>query len=185
MKRLTIIEDGKGTGSKAEVTTEGLLRTEATSIPFAFHVNEHHQEAYSIIVEKTPAGAGDCFFYIKNDGDMKFIGIEILLAVETSLETISMRAGLVGTPIGGTERSLLNVNAGSGHKADVTCYDGTDITGLVGGADIFKFRIAPDETSRLFKTDTYMILPKNHNMALYVTTGGIPIHCVMSMVFHK
>lgn len=179
-----MIEDGKGSGSKAEVTTEGLFKTEAVATPFAFHVNNHHQEAYSIIVEKTPTGAGDCFFYIKNNSDLDFIGIEILLATDTSLETISMKAGIVGTPVGGTERSLLNVNAGSGHKADVTCYDGTDITGLVGGANVFKFRIAPDQSSKIFRTDTYMILPKNHTMALYATNGGIPIYCVMSMVFH-
>lgn len=182
---MTIIEDGHGSGNKASVNSEGCLCTKAISIPYAFHVNEEFQEAYSIVVDKTPAGAGDCFFYIENNNDKNFVGIEIMLAVETTLETISMRAGLVGTPVGGTINTPLNVNAGSGNKADVTCYDGTDITGLVGGADVFKFRVAPDESSKIFSTDTYMILPKNHNMGLFATTGGIPVHCVMTIVFHK
>lgn len=178
------IEDGGRKGTKAVVTEEGCLCTRAIAIPFAFHVNAQHQEAYGIILEKTPTAAGDCFFYIKNNSESDLIGINISLATDTTAEKIRMVGGVVGTPGGTTVNTPINLNAGSGKTADITCYDGVDITGLAGGASLFEFRIAPDESSRTYKTDTYVILPKNKTMALYAVTGGINIHCMMTIVFH-
>lgn len=56
------IEDGHGTGSKVQVNNEGCLCTKAVAVPFGQHINSEFQEAYSIIINKTPTAAGDCFF---------------------------------------------------------------------------------------------------------------------------
>lgn len=182
---MMLIEDGRGTGSKAQVTNEGFLTTESTAIPFAFHINHDHQEAYSIIVEKTPTAAGNCFFYMKNNNEADMIGIEISLAVDTNTETIEMWGGLVGTPLGVTVNTPINVNLGSAKKADIDCYDGVDITGLFGGGKAFEFKIKPDESSKIYKTDLYVIIPKNATFALFAKNGNINILCVMTIVFHN
>lgn len=179
-----IIEDGHGSGVKAEVGKEGCLHTKAIAIPFAYHINENHQEAYSIIIEKTPTAAGDCFFYLKNNSESPLIGINLTLATDTTKEKIQMVGGVVGDPLGTTDNVPINLNAGSGKTADIDCYDGVDITGLAGGAKLFEFVIAPDESSKVYKTDTYVILPKNKTMALYAVTGGINIHCMITIAFH-
>ena len=179
-----IIEDGHGSGIKAKVGKEGCLCTKAVAIPFAYHINQEHQEAYSIVIEKTPTAAGDCFFYIKNNSESSMIGINVSLAVDTTKEVVRMMGGVVGTPAGTTDNIPVNLNGASGKSADVDSYDGVDITGLSGGANMFEFVVAPDESSKTFKTDTYVILPKNGTMALYAVTGGINIHCMLSLVFH-
>lgn len=182
---MMIIEDGHGTGVAVGVCNEGYLKVDSVGIPYAFHVNKDHKEAYSIIVEKTPTAAGDCFFYIQNNSEINMIGVDITLAVDTTAEIIELWGGVVGTPGGTTVNTPINLNLGSGKKADVTCYDGVDITGLVGGGKAFEFRIEPDKSSQVYKTDTYVIMPKNSTFALYATTGGINIHCMMTIVFHN
>ena len=181
---MMIIEDGHGTGYKAQVSNEGCLCTKSIAIPFAFHVNHEHQEAYSIIVEKTPTAAGDCFFYIKNNSESDMIGVDITLAVDINPEVIELWGGVQGTPTGTTVNTPINLNLASGKKADVTCYDGVDITGLVGGGKAFEFRMEPDKSSVVYKTDTYVIMPKNATFALFAKNGGINIHCMMTIVFH-
>lgn len=181
---MMLIEDGRGTGHKAQVTSEGFLSTESVGIPFAFHINHDHQEAYSIILEKTPVAAGDCFFYIKNNSEDDMIGVDITLAVDTNPEIIELWGGLVGTPIGGTVNTPINLNLGSAKKADVICYEGTDITGLLGGGKAFEFSIEPDKSSLVLKTDTYVIMPKNSVFCLFARNGGVNIHCMMTIVFH-
>ena len=178
------IEDGGRTSTKAIVTTEGCLCTRAIAVPYAFHTNSQHQEAYSIIIEKTPTAAGDCFFYIKNNSEKNMIGINVTLAVDTTAEVVQMWGNVQGTPAGTTVNTPVNLNLSSGKAADVTCYDGVDITGLSGGGKAFDFKVAPDESSKVFKTETYVIFPKNSTMALYATTGGINIHCMLTMIFH-
>jgi len=179
-----ILEDGHGSGIKAKVTDEGCLCSKAIIVPLGFHVNDEHQEAYSILIEKTPTAAGDCFFYMKNNSESDLIGINVSFAVDTTKETIQVYGNVTGTPAGITENVPLNLNAGSGKAADMDCYDGVDITGLSGGAKVFEFRIAPDQSSKVYESDIYFILPKNKTLALYAVTGGINILCMITIVFH-
>ena len=63
------IEDGTGTGYKAKITSENKLLTQSLSEFMQYHLNQVHEEMYSMVVSKTPTGAGDCFLYIKNTSD--------------------------------------------------------------------------------------------------------------------
>lgn len=177
------IEDGHGTGSKAQVNAEGCLCTNAVAIPFGQHVNDKHQEAYSIIVSKTPTAANDCFFYLKNNSDMDLY-ICSLTGSATADETIQIKVKDIGTPVGGSINTPVNRNVGSGKLADITCLDGIDITGLSGGSVIEQFTYDGNTGSKKFRYSSCIIVPKNHVLTLYAVTGAIALKVSLSLMFH-
>lgn len=177
------IEDGHGTGSKVQVNTEGCLCTKAITIPFGQHINSEHQEAYSVIINKTPTAANDCFFYIKNNSDTNLYICSLTASAATD-ETIQMKVKDTGTPAGTTVNTPVNRNIGSGKVADVTCYDGVDITGLSGGSIIEQFEFDGNTGSKKFRYDSCIIIPKNHVLTLYAITGAIALKVSLSLMFN-
>lgn len=178
------IEDGLGTGQRVHVVEEGCMCTKAIAIPFGMHVNIDKQEAYSAIIEKTPTGAGDCFFYIKNNSDSDMY-ITSLTAAAATDETIQLKINDTGIPAGTTANVLVNRNAGSGKLADATVYDGVDITALSGGSVIEQFVIDGATGSKKFRYDGKCIIPKNHTFTLYAVTGAIALVVSLGLVFHE
>jgi hypothetical protein len=60
------IRDGKGGGILAGVNSEHRLLVSSVSRSKEHHANIEHGEAFTMLVNLTPTGAGDCFFYFKN-----------------------------------------------------------------------------------------------------------------------
>lgn len=178
-----IIEDGHGTAVKAKVNQEGCICTKAVSIPWERHINEEYGEAYSVIIDKTPTGAGDCFCYIKNDSDMDMFITSIVLSAATD-ETVRIKFKDTGTPSGGTANVPVNRNAGSGKLADITCEDGVDITGLSSGEIVEQLDVDGASGSRKFVWDSAGIIPKNQTMTLYAVTGAIALKATLGLAFH-
>lgn len=178
-----LIEDGKGTGYRAKVNSENCLCTEAVCIDTNMHVNQVHGRTYSLIIEQTPTGAGDCFCYIKNDDekDMVISSIKVYTATD---ETVEINLGNSGTPIGGSANSPVNRNAGSGNLADATCLTGNDITGLSGGKQVELLFVKGGFPSERYGWVSGIILPKNHTLTLYVGTGGIALKATMTLNFN-
>ena len=178
-----IIEDGHGTGNKVQVNNEGCMCAKCVTIPFGMHINNEKQEAYSVIIEKTPTAADDCFFYIINNSDLDMYVCTLTASAATD-ETIQINIKDTGTPAGTADNIPVNRNAGSGKLADVAAYDGVDITGLSGGSVIEQFDIDGATGSKTFRYESCIIIPKNQTFTLYAVTGGIALKTSLSILFH-
>jgi len=145
------------------------------------HSNQHEEESYSAVIDVTPTGAGDCFFYITNNSDIEAVVTSLKLHA-ASAETIQVKIRDVGT-VGGTHAVLtpVNRNAGSGKVADVTCESGVDITGLSGG-DIVDVLIAGAPMWR-WEWESGLIIPKNRTVSLYAVTGAIAIQATLGFCY--
>ena len=179
-----LIEDGKGRGYVAEVSEENNLMTEAIDVPFGHHTNNVHEEAYNIVVSKTPTGAGDCFLYVKNNCacNIFITSIKVYAAAD---EFVQIKLGDTGTPVGGSANTPRNLNAGSGHTADCTCEDGVNITGLTNGNVVDDLFQKGGNPVRKFSYDSALIIPKNSTITLWAVNGGTAVKVTLGMYFHS
>ena len=178
-----IIEDGQGMGDKAHVTSNGCVCVRATTIDFLQRVNELDQEVYTAIIEKTPTGAGDCFFYLMNNSSNDMY-ISSMTAAAAADETIELYINDIGTPVGTTVNTLVNRHAGSGKAADCTAYDGVNITGLSGGKKVEQFAVDGNIGSQKWRYNSFIIIPNNHTFTLYTTTGAIALIVSLGIAFY-
>ena len=167
-----IIRDSS-TGKAWDINPDGFGQINAFTSPLPYFANIIRQDSYSAIIDVTPTGAGDCFFYIKNDSSYDLI-ITSLKAYSASAEIVQMKLGDSGT-VGGTHATLAPAsrNAGSGKTADATCEVGVDITGLSGGYVVDTFYTTTTQTK--WDWESRIIVPKNSIMSLYAVTGAIAI----------
>lgn len=177
------IEDGKGTGYKAQVTKENQLVTWSIVAPLQHHVNHTHGDMYSLLINKTPTGAGDCFCYIKNTDDIDIVITSMKFSAATD-ETITVKFNDTGTASGGTATTPVNRNATSGHTAAGTFETGVDITGLSGGSSVDQFVIDGATGTLKVIWESGLILPKNQTLTLYATTGAIALVGSISFFYH-
>jgi len=177
-----IITGGTGNGFAVGVTNENQLEVCAVTRTIDLFCNQADGSTYSLLISKTPTGAGDCFCYMKNNDERDMVLSSIKLYVATS-ETISIKLGDSGTPSGGSDATPVNRKAGCGNVADITCETGVDITGLSGGSEVENFFIKGAETSRRIEWLSGIIVPKNHTMTLYVGTGAIAVKLTLSIHF--
>ncbi len=178
------ITGAQGKSYGAGVTEEGRLRTSAQTFTQEHHTNHHEGQCYSYGVMITPTGAGDCFLYLKNNSDTDLVVSEFMLRAASD-EIVTFKLDDVGTPIGGTVGTPVNRNAGSGNIANVTAYYGADITGLSGGNAVMAMFLKGGETSVRIEPLSAFIIPKNHTITGYVSTGGIAVMIGMGISFHK
>ena len=177
------IDDGKGRGYRAAVTNENLLQTNSVTISLDLHSNLVHQESYSILYAKTPTGAGDCFLYVKNNDDSD-LTISTIKFRSASAESVQVKFNdVVTTLVGTTVNTPVNRNARSGHLANITCYDGNDITGLSGGTVVDQLFVGTGNQTTFFSWDSCLILPKSSVLTLYAVTGGVALNMTVSCYF--
>jgi len=179
-----IIEDGQGKGKTAGVTTENMLKVEAVTQTLEHHASQDHGTAFQYSWQQTPTGAGDCFLYIKNLDDIDMV-VEGLKLRAAGAEQVEVKLGDAGTPAAGTDRTLINCNAGSGKTADVTFQTGNDITGLSGGNVVERIYVPNGTESKYYNFEQDIIIPKNNVLTLYAVTGGIEIDGTFICHFHK
>jgi len=171
------------TGRGMQINEEGFGQVFVTGIPAQFRANWTKKTFYSAVIEKTPTGAGDCFFYIKNDDDRDLIVTSLKLQ-SASAENVQVKLGDSGT-VGGTHAALLPVSrhAGSGQAAEATCESGVDITGLSGGS-VVDLLCSSTLMVRWF-WESRLVVPKNRIFSLYAVTGAVAIKASLSFYFCK
>jgi len=184
------IEDGKGTGYQAEVDGEHKLEVSAVSRTAEHHANHDHGDAYSAIFAVNPDGANDCIFYLKNNDDLDLI-IEGVTWQTSGAEEVYYKLNDVGTAVktNGADIVPVNLNAGSGNAANVTCYsnvaDGAvDITGLSGGSTIESLYLT-SATSGYINAEQDIIVPKNKTFSIYCVGGDTLLRGTVMFYFHK
>ena len=178
-----IINDGTGGRYAAEVDSDNHLHTLATTQTLEHWLAHNFGEVYNIGFTVTPTGAGDCFFYIKNN-DSRDMNIYTVVLAAASDEYLYSYVNQEGTPSGTTVVTPANVNAGSTNVADATAYYGVDITGMSGGTTVYSAFIKGGESSRIFPITSGVIVPQNKTFTAYVATGGIQMYIGVVINFH-
>lgn len=177
-----LIEDGKGRGYKAAVTAENKMDVCAVVRTVDLYCNQVKGISYSLLISQTPTGAGDCFCYLKNNDDKDMVISSMKLHAATD-ETITLKLNDTGTPSGGVAATPINRKAGCGNVADVACEAGNDITGLSGGDAVETIFVKGGESSKRYEWLSCFVIPKNHTVTMYVTTGAIAVAVTVSMHF--
>lgn len=118
------IEDGKGSGKKAEVDSHGRLFTRANIIGHMSHHSTYHKNAFSIECETTLADSNWAHVaHLKNEYSDKDLEIYwFKLNADTNME-MALCTGTTYTS-GGTEVTPVNLNIESGLVSSVSVYEG-------------------------------------------------------------
>ena len=176
-----IIRDPQ-TGTGAEVTDEKRLRVDAIAESEALHANEDGGVHFCATLSRTPTGAADVFFYLKNTST-KLLIIDQIDIYAASAESIKAYLGDAGTPSGGSTLTPANLNAGSGSVADCTCQDGVNITTLSGGVALCE--LYGSTTMVQYPFPGGIIVPRNKVLTLYSVTGAVAIKVNVWFYFHE
>jgi hypothetical protein len=167
------IENGVGESRYAEVNAEFQLATNSVTETLEHFVNSQKGKSWIAVVQQTPTGAGDYFFYIKNTGtvNMIFEGIDYRVA---SAEQVRIFLNHVGTTSGGSSVTAVNLNTGSSAAPSATIEAGNDITGLSGGSVASRLFLTSTETTHFNFSQDIVIAPGG-TLALEAVAGSIQI----------
>lgn len=128
------LEDGKGTGSLAQVTTDFKLQTRATTVS-AWHEACLNGDAYAWNAVSADIDTGDTALLVRNDSDTRYLVIEKLyvwcdVAAQFDVHLVPTSTFTAA----GTTVTGVNLLAGSGKVADATAM--ADETGNTQGSII-------------------------------------------------
>lgn len=145
-----IIEDGHGSGHKAQVNDSGQLRTYAITEREIAHNSEGHGSAF-IWSASADWGADKNAIWLRNDSTTNNLHIEELVV---SVPGAAVIEGFVGTgnTVGGTEVTGVCINRTAGNVASASCrHTNTNVDagagmtllshGLVSANSISKFEV--------------------------------------------
>jgi len=162
-----ILEDGKGSGSKAEINTENQLVVAAVTQSELEHESEENSEAYNWSTDLVDAAAADAtILLLKNTSDTP-LHIESIAIANGALATeytIHLPTAEV-TVAGGTVVTGTNLNTGGVSKvADASAQ--SNETGNVQGNVIGTVWLAVDRHHQIFTPG--LILGKNKSLGVDV-----------------
>lgn len=177
-----LIDDGKGRGFSASVTTENKLDVCSVTRTIDLYCNQMNGVSYSLIISQTPTTSGSCFCYMKND-DTSDMVISSIKVYAVSDEIFEIKLSDTGTPVGGSDATPVSRKAGCGNIADVTCKVGNDVTGLSGGCTVEIIPVKGGETATRYEWLSGLVIPKNHSITMYAITGSSAIRVTLSMHF--
>lgn len=176
------IEDGKGTGRKAEVDQDFRLRTFAVTHTGDQHVNVVGGKVWSVNVENlSPTAADDYILYIKNTGDVPLHISDIRLSAETAATQIKVH-GVSGPAAGGSDVTPVSRTIGSASLPTATIQSGVDITGLTDEGVLFYIQCDTVGKEEHLSTTSKIRIPKGKAIALSVETATASITGTVSLV---
>ena len=187
---MSLIEDGKGTGSKAQVDDENALIVNAITSSSQHHANHIHGGAYTMDLDGVVvAGDGYNFVYIQNtaDEDMHITSINIWMNQAKEDDNIEVWLGHVLTSVANnTSITPGNTNAGSGQSASGVFYvndGGGNLTTLAGGVVAGRWKPTATMENKWTKRSCW-ILPKNQTFTL-LSSKDNKITGYISFYYHK
>ncbi len=176
-------QEGPGVGGKGinimVVDESGRGHTHATTIHEDKVANEDGHYWTIDIDAITAAGAGDFFFYLKNEGSVD-IGITDWRGFSTVINQIDiMRVNGDPTYVGGgTNISPTARKLGQGSVPDATIKTDTDITGLTEHGRLFFLKYDTADKTFHDKTTANIIIPQGQAIAFkrIEATGAVTIN---------
>ena len=134
------------------------------------YINHVFGEAYNIIWDLSVTSGSDVVtLYIKNTGTKTLILEGFNAQVSADMEVYA-KFGVTGTPVGGTDMEVGNLNAGSANILRSTALQGDGITGLSGGNIMWRSKLAASNQSGFVNFDADLIITPQQTMAVYATS---------------
>ena len=186
------IEDGKGTGNKAEVTSNK-LEVIAVTVTEDHHANHASEDSYNIIFSQSPTAGDDCIYYMVNSDENDMIVEGMTLGFTGSAEVdaeVYVQVKNTGTRGSATALTPANLNAGSGKTATGTFEKGADLQSGAGslatGTEIERFLISgvTDFTSTHFNFNQDVIITKNQTMTIWASEAGPTYYITLPFYYH-
>lgn len=161
------IIDGSGAGYRAKVNSENQLSTYAAAVPLQHHIAHAHRKCFSAVVQQTPTGANNAFWYVKNNDadELNLWDVYMRCAAAETIEIWSV----TGTAAG-TAHTPVNLVVSSGVQANATSVVGNNITGLTKVALLKRYCL---EAGKAQESDIHsaIIIQEAHAIAVYAVTG--------------
>lgn len=179
------IVDGTGKGYALKIDSDNRARVRSTVVPIDQHVNMLDGQSYACVVSVTPAGAGNCFFYLKNTSEQEMHVNNLRLHATGAAEGIQIKLKDSGTAAGGSTVTPVNKNTAVNYTATCTCEYGTNITGLSGGSIVDILYVAADAETAKFDWMSDLLVARNDLISCYAITGSIPLVMTMNIYFHN
>ena len=178
------IVDGKGSGVTTGVNTDNRLQVSSVSQSVEHFINHTKGDAYNLLFAATPTGPDSRFLYVKNTAefDMVMEGFWIRLIAD---EYIDIDLGDIGTPIGGTQITPVNLNGGSGNTATGVFQNGASITGLSEGRVSHRVYNESSTGSKYWNFNQDIILPKNRVLTMHAQTGTTALAGMLVFNYHN
>lgn len=186
------IEDGTGSGSRAEVK-DNKLATISVITTEEHHANHVNETAYNVSFSQSPTASDDCIFYMINSSDIDIIVEGITLGFKNAGAVdaeVYIEIRNIGTRGSVTALTPVNLNAGSGNTASGTFEKGADLqTGgatLASGDEVERFIFAnvQDLVSKHFNFNQDVILPKNQTMTIWATDATATYYVTLPFYYH-
>lgn len=158
-----LIEDARGRGFKASVSTEHRLNTSSKVASRKYFVSRDQAQCYTWSSTYS-ATSGDEVLYIKNDDSNRDLYIDnISFFSEAGRATFTLYE-VTGTA-SGTSITGSNLNLKSGNSADVTSLGNAAVTGITLGS-VLDISASPDDTTTYVQFDGALILGFGDAIAL-------------------
>jgi len=163
VKELVQIEDGKGTGAVAAITSDNRIQVEAKTSTRDFFISRDDEQSYHVVSEDGTAVANEETIYIQNTSSTKDLFIDhILFSTDTANK---FRLKYVTGTASGTTITSVNLNKTSSNAAAATTLGNTTVTGTTDDGDIAIIRVAADDTGEMEFSDK-LILGQNDAIAV-------------------
>ena len=176
------IEDGT-TGNIAEVKNNKLL-VSGIVCSWEHFANHANGLGFNMVFSTTPTGAGDYFFYMKNQNKDVSLSVEGMWIKMEADDYIQVELNDTGSPIGGNTIVPVNANTSTGNQALGIFQAGNDITGLNGGNAFHKIYYKNSKESVYHNFNMDIILGSNGIFTLSIGTGTVPIEGVIVFTYH-
>ena len=163
-----LIEDGKGRGFKASVSSVNRLNVSSKSNPRAYY-NSRDGEMYTFHSSYS-ASSGDVVLYIKNDNpDKNFVVTGIWLGGANAAVWEFFQASGTAT---GTDVTGVQLNFTSGNTAQATSKGNAAVSGTANEATIAKFRTPATASGDADFRETLILGNKDAIGIIYTGTAG-------------
>jgi hypothetical protein len=141
----------------ARVIDDRLLTKTIAQSP-EHHANANEKAAWNLLLQQTPTGANDNFFYFKNTDTKKYVieGIDCRVA---SAEQVLVILGMTGTTSGGTTVTAVGANTATTVQPTATMEAGNDITGLSAGETLKRIFFTSTKTEEFNFAQDIVIEP--------------------------
>jgi hypothetical protein len=150
-----VIEDGKGTGKKAQVDGDNRLVANAITHPLLEHINEAEGSVWSVPLAAIAPSGATWFFILQNLGQSTIAVASLVLA--STVAGVFRVSKVTGTPADGADIAPGNMNLSKTTLPEsVTVYGGASITGLTESYLLYPLYIPAnspfvyDDVSRIF-----------------------------------
>ena len=164
-----IIEDGKGAGKSASVSTVNRLNVSAKANPRSFYISRDDGLAFNLVSVAASIAAGEYLIYFKNISPTRNAYIE-QIHFGAANDVLWKAWAVTGTAAGGNPIASVNLNLSSGRVAEETSRGEGSITGLATNGIIDVDRTLSG-THGVMDTKDVLILGPGDAIALEYDTG--------------